>query len=70
LQKNEVGNIKQLIETMRFVYLIGIPALMILSGCGDPDRVIKKFTPPEDEAIATNYIALLRKKFLNQLKKI
>jgi hypothetical protein len=59
--------IKKPIETMRFIYLIGIPILMILSGCGDPASMIKNFTPPEDEAIATNYIALLRQ---NQFEPI
>jgi hypothetical protein len=42
---------------------------MILSGCGDPDSMIKKFTPPEDEAIATNYIAMLRQKQFEPIQK-
>jgi len=54
---------------MRFVYLIGVSALMILSGCGDPDSMIKKFTPPEDEAIATNYIAMLRQNQFEPIQK-
>jgi hypothetical protein len=54
---------------MRFIYLIGISALLILSGCGDPDSMIKKFTPPEDEAMATNYIALLRQKQFGPVEK-
>jgi hypothetical protein len=54
---------------MRFIYLIGISALLIVSGCGDPDSMIKKFTPPEDEAIATNYIALLRQKQFGPIEK-
>lgn len=33
---------------------------MILSGCGDSADQMKKFTPPEDEAVAKNYIDLLR----------
>jgi hypothetical protein len=42
---------------------------MVLSGCGDPNSVIKKFTPPEDEAIATNYIALLRQNKFAPIEK-
>jgi hypothetical protein len=38
-----------------------ILALMILSGCNqNEESLLKKYTPPEDETIATNYIALLR----------
>jgi len=53
----------------RIIYLIGVPTLVFLSGCGSPDNLIKKFTPPEDEAIATNYIALLRQKQFEQIEK-
>ncbi len=54
---------------MRFIYPIGIVLLMTFSGCGDPDSLIKKFTPPEDEAIATNYIALLRQNKFEPIEK-
>jgi hypothetical protein len=53
----------------RFIYLVGLPVLMVLSGCGDPSSLIKKFTPPEDETIATNYIALLRQNKFDQIQK-
>lgn len=39
--------------------LYGVLILVISSGC-NPASQIKKFTPPEDEYIATNYIAELR----------
>lgn len=47
---------------VRLVLPISLLLLMVLSGCtpADPASLIKRFTPPEDEAIATNYIALLR----------
>ena len=54
---------------MRFIYPIGIVLLMTFSGCGDPDVLIKQFTPPEDEAIATNYIALLRQNKFEPIEK-
>lgn len=54
---------------MRFIYLIGVSVLMILSGCGDPASQIKKFTPPEDEAIAKNYIDLLRQNKFEPIEK-
>jgi hypothetical protein len=54
---------------MRFIYSIGVLFLIILSGCGNPDNLIKKFTPPEDETIATNYIALLRQRQFEPIEK-
>ena len=54
---------------MRFIYSIGVLFLIILSGCGNPDSLIKKFTPPEDETIATNYIALLRQNKFEPIEK-
>jgi hypothetical protein len=53
-------------KVTQFIYLFCISALVMLSGC-DQDSLIKKFTPPEDEAIATNYIAMLRQ---NQFEPI
>ena len=40
----------------------------MLSGC-DQDSLIKKFTPPEEEAIATNYIAMLRQNQFEPIQK-
>ena len=47
---------------VRLILPISLLLLLILPGCtpADPASLIKKFTPPEDEAMATNYIALLR----------
>ena len=49
-------------NAIRFLGLVGVSALILLCGCGpgDPASVMRRFTPPEDEAIATNYIAQLR----------
>jgi hypothetical protein len=45
---------------MGFV-LMSVWALLILSGCNpNQDGPLRKITPAEDEAVATNYIALLR----------
>jgi hypothetical protein len=52
---------------VRFVFSIGVLFLIIFSGCNQ-DSLIKKFTPPEDEAIATNYIALLRQNKFEQIQ--
>jgi hypothetical protein len=53
---------------MRFIYLIGISTLIILCGC-DPESMLQKFTPPEDEALATNYVALLQQNKFEQIEK-
>jgi hypothetical protein len=47
---------------VRLILPISILLLLILPGCtpADPASQIRRFTPPEDEAMATNYIALLR----------
>lgn len=46
--------------TVVFV-LAGLGTLLILSGCNpNQDGLLRKITPAEDEAAATNYIALLR----------
>jgi hypothetical protein len=47
---------------VRFIFPIGLLLLIILPGCtpGDPASQVRRFTPTEDEAVATNYIALLR----------
>lgn len=55
-------------KVTRFTYLFCISALVMLSGC-DQDSLIKKFTPPEDEAIATNYIAMLRQNQFEPIQK-
>lgn len=48
---------------------VGFLSLFFLCGCGDPASVMKKFTPPEDEAVATNYIALLRQGKFEKFKR-
>jgi hypothetical protein len=46
---------------MRLILPIGILVLIFLSGCNqNSETLVQKFTPPEDEAKATNYIAELR----------
>ncbi len=47
---------------VRLILPISLLLLIILSGCtpADPASQIRRFTPPDDEARATNYIALLR----------
>jgi hypothetical protein len=46
---------------VRLIFPIGILFLILFPGCNqDKDSLIKLFTPREDEAVATNYIALLR----------
>jgi hypothetical protein len=49
-------------NAIRFFSLIGIFTLILVCGCGsgDPAGLVRRFIPPADEAIATNYIALLR----------
>lgn len=55
---------------VRLIFPIGILFLIIFSGCNQSkDSLIKKFTPPEDEAIATNYIALLRQNQFEPIEK-
>jgi hypothetical protein len=55
-------------KVTRFIYLFCVSALVMLSGC-DQDSLIKKITPPEDEAIATNYIAMLRQNQFEPIEK-
>ena len=46
---------------MRFVMLTCLLIVTLLLGCGkNSEKLVKQFAPPEDEAKATNYIALLR----------
>jgi hypothetical protein len=52
----------------RAIYLIGILILVMVAGC-DRDTMIKKMTPPEDEAIARGAIDLLRQKEFEQIEK-
>jgi len=54
---------------MRFLILIGLLFLIIFSGCGqNNEKLVRRFTPPEDEAKATNYISLLRQGRLDQIQ--
>jgi hypothetical protein len=46
-------------QPIRSVYLAGILLLGLLAGC-DEAVLMKKMTPPEDEAIAKNYVNQLR----------
>ena len=55
---------------VRFIFPIGVSLLIIFTGCNQDSlkkSLIKKFASPEDEAIATNYIALLQQ---NKLERI
>jgi hypothetical protein len=47
---------------VRLILPLSLSLLIILPGCtpADPASQMKKFTPAEDEAMATNYIVLLR----------
>src|SRR5271154_520379 len=57
-------------SNVRSIFPIGILFLIIFSGCNQSkDSLMKKFTPPEDEAIATNYIALLRQNQFEPIEK-
>lgn len=51
----------------RSFYLVGVAVLVILSGC-DQAALMKKWTPAEDEAIAKNYIELLRQGKFEQIE--
>jgi hypothetical protein len=54
---------------MRFILPIGVLILICFSGCNqNSDTLIKKFTPPEDEAKATNYISKLRQGRFEQIE--
>jgi hypothetical protein len=54
---------------MRFIFPIGALLLIIVSGCNkDNISLVKMFTPPEDEAKATNYVAMLRQGRFEQLE--
>jgi hypothetical protein len=55
---------------VRFILSISLLLLIILPGCtpADPANQIKRFAPPEDEAMATNYIALLRQNKFEQIQ--
>lgn len=70
--RNGAGNMRAFERKLnaRFIVLIGLFFLVVVSGCTptDPASLIKKFTPPEDEAIATNYIALLRQNKFEQIQ--
>jgi hypothetical protein len=52
---------------VRFVFPIGVLLLIISSGCNQ-NSLIKKFTPSGDEAVATNYIALLRQNKFDRIQ--
>jgi hypothetical protein len=59
--RSRVSSIFLLLRTkMRSIYLVGVLfALLSLSGCNQSD-MMDKMTPHEDEAIAKNYVKLLR----------
>jgi hypothetical protein len=50
------------------VYLFCVFALALLSGC-DQKNLVAKFVSPEDEATATNYIALLRQRQFGPIER-
>jgi hypothetical protein len=51
----------------RFLYSIAIIYLMLLVGC-DKATLMKKWTPPEDEAAARGYVDLLRHQKFDQIE--
>jgi hypothetical protein len=57
-------------DRMRFILPIGVLVLMLFSGCNqNSEKRLRPFTPPEDEAKATNYISLLRQGGFDQIQK-
>jgi len=55
---------------MRLILPIGVLVLIIFSGCNpNTEKMVKLFTPPEDEAKATNYISLLRQGRFEDIQK-
>jgi hypothetical protein len=56
--------------TTRLILPIWILVLIILSGCNqNGEGLLRQFTPPEDEASATNYISLLRQGGFEHIQK-
>jgi hypothetical protein len=54
-------------HVMRVSVLAGIAICSILSGC-DQATLMKRFTPPDDEASARNYVELLRQGKFDQIQ--
>ena len=55
---------------LRFILPIGVLVLILFSGCDrNSEKMVRAFTPPEDEATATNYISLLRQGGFDQIQK-
>jgi hypothetical protein len=55
---------------MRVILPIGVLVLILFSGCNqNSEKMVRAFTPPEDEAKATNYISLLRQGGFDQIQK-
>lgn len=55
---------------LRLILPIGFLALMLFSGCDhNSEKLVRAFTPPEDEAKATNYISQLRQGRFDQIQK-
>jgi hypothetical protein len=52
---------------MRFIYLVAIAFCGFLVGC-DQAALMKKFTPPEEEAIAKGYVELLQQGKFDQIE--
>jgi hypothetical protein len=69
IQKLRAGFIS--IGILAFIIIFGCNQMMILSGSNQNRQraMIKAFTPPEDETIATNYIALLRQNRFEPIEK-
>lgn len=53
---------------MRFKCLVGIAFCAFLGGC-DQASLMKKWTPPEAEAIARGYVDLLRQGKVDQIER-
>jgi hypothetical protein len=71
--RKSAGNMKAFAQKLkvRFIFPISLLLLIILPGCtpADPASQIKRLTPPKDQTIATNYIALLRQNKFEQIEK-
>jgi hypothetical protein len=52
---------------MRFGYLLGIALCIFLAGCDDA-AWMKKFTPPEEEAISRRYVDLLQQRKFDEIE--
>ena len=53
---------------MRLKYLVSVAFCVFLAGCDD-SVFMKKLVPPEDEAVARNYVEMLRRGEIDQIQR-